>query len=141
MHSLSPCFTPKEVLLKLKGCVCYIFSSLVSISNREHWWNKEKCFLFHFTFRSWCIQMPWRIKCLNTKHILLNNLRSKHSLVIWPVYVTSKMKFFIKKFCENCGLEASSRPFLIFKESSVKRNLRRAAHWFRLILIAFPLHI
>ena len=38
-----------------------------------------------------------------------------------------KIKFFIKKFYEKCGLEASFRPFLISKEFSVKRNLRRSA--------------
>ena len=70
LRSLSPCFTPKEVLLKLKGCVRYIFSSLVSMSNKEHLWNRKKCFLFHFesSFRSWDnqifkfsdIPMSWR---------------------------------------------------------------------------------
>ena len=92
LRSLSPCFTPKEVLLKLKGCVHYIFSSLVSMSNREHLWNKEKCFLSHFksSFCSWDNQILIFhifkchdiIKCLNMKHIFLNNLRSKHSLVM-----------------------------------------------------------
>ena len=32
-----------------------------------------------------------------------------------------KMQFFIKKVYQKCGLETSSRPFLIFKESSVRR--------------------
>ena len=32
-----------------------------------------------------------------------------------------KIIFFIKKFYEKSGPETSSRPFLIFKESSVKR--------------------
>ena len=45
---------------------------------------------------------------------------------IWPVYVILQNKFLIKKFYEKCGLETSSRPFLIFKESFVKRNLRRS---------------
>ena len=31
-----------------------------------------------------------------------------------------KTNFFIKKFYEKCSLETSSRPFIIFKESSVK---------------------
>ena len=43
----------------------------------------------------------------NTKHILPNNLWSKQS------------QFFINKFYKKCGLEASSRPFLIFKESPI----------------------
>ena len=36
------------------------------------------------------------------------------------------MKHFIKSIYEKYGLEASSRPFLIFKEFPVKRNLRRS---------------
>ena len=39
---------------------------------------------------------------------------------IWPVYAILQNNFFIKKFYEKCGLETSSRPFLIFRESSVK---------------------
>ena len=58
----------------------------------------------------------------NTKHILLNNLGSKCSLVMkfdqFMQYY--KIIFFIKKFYEKCGLENSSRAFLIVKESSVK---------------------
>ena len=51
-------------------------------------------------------------------------LESKHCLVMkfGQFMQHYKIKFFIKKFCEKCGLETSSRPFLIFKESSVKRN-------------------
>ena len=58
----------------------------------------------------------------NTKLILLNNKGSKYSLVtkfgqfMWYY----KIKLFIKKFCTKCGLETSSRPFLIFKEFSQK---------------------
>ena len=40
---------------------------------------------------------------------------------IWPVYAILQNNFFIKKLYEKCGLETSSRPFLIFKESSLKR--------------------
>ena len=61
----------------------------------------------------------------NTKHRLLNNLGSKCSLVIkfgqFMQYLEND--FFIKKFYEKCGLETSSRPFLIFKKSSVKKIL------------------
>ena len=32
----------------VKGCVCYIFASLFCKSKIEHFWNKERCFLFHF---------------------------------------------------------------------------------------------
>ena len=37
-----------------------------------------------------------------------------------------KRKFFVKKLYKKYSLETSSRPFLIFKESSVKGNLRRS---------------
>ena len=79
----------------------------------------------------------------NTKHILLNNLGSKHSLVkkFGQFKQYYKRKFFIKKIYEKCGLETSSRPFLIFKESSAKRNLRMAAYRFRQILIVLQLYI
>ena len=41
--------------LCVKGCVRYIFASFFCMSKREHLWNKEKCFLFHFKIssRSW----------------------------------------------------------------------------------------
>ena len=45
--------------INLKGCVCYIFTSLFCMSKREHFWRKEKCFLFHFknSFRPWDSQI------------------------------------------------------------------------------------
>ena len=63
-------------------------------------------------------------QALNMKHILLNNFRSEHSLAMkfGQFMYNYKINFFIKKFYEKCGLETSSRPFLNFKESSVKRN-------------------
>ena len=128
--------------MSFKGCVRHIFTSLFCMSKREDLWNKEKCFLFHFErfFRSWDNQI-WNfqifkchdvIKCLSMKHktrfIELLEEQTQSGNEIWPVYVTLQDRFFfIKKFCEKCGLETSSRPFLIFKESSVKRNLRRSA--------------
>ena len=69
------------------------------------------------------------IKCLsiNMKHILLNNLESIHSLVIrfgqFTLYYQRQIA--IKKLCEKCGPESSSKLFLIFKESFTKRNLKR----------------
>ena len=60
-----------------KDFVHYIFASLF-MSKREHLWNKEKCFLFHFesSFRSWGNQILTFqifkchdvIKCLIMKH-------------------------------------------------------------------------
>ena len=34
-----------------------------------------------------------------------------------------------------------NRPFLIFKESSMKKNLRRSVCWFGQILIVLPIYI
>ena len=55
---------------------------------------------------------PW-----NTKHILLNNMGSKDSLVMkfGQFMQYYNINFFIKTFYEECGLETSSRLFLIFK--------------------------
>ena len=68
----------KVIVEHFKGCICYIFASLVSMSNREHLWNKKKSFLFHFQsfFHSWDNQiLNFRIfkcheviKCLSMKH-------------------------------------------------------------------------
>ena len=62
------------------------------------------------------------VQAWNTKHILLNNLRSKRSLLMkfGQFMYYYKRKFFIKKLYGTCELETSSRLFLIFKESSVK---------------------
>ena len=78
----------------------------------------------------------------NTKHIL-NNLGGKRSLVMkFDQFVQYyKTIFFIKNFYEKCGLETNSRPFSIFKESSVKKILWRSACWFGQILIDLLLHI
>ena len=134
----------------LKGCVRYISASSFYMSKREHLWNKEKYFLFHFQIssRSWDfrysnIMTSSNAQAWDTKHVLLNNLGSKRSLVMkYGQFVKyHKINFFIKKFYEKCGLETSSRPFLIFKESSVKKIPWRLACWFRQILIDLLLHI
>ena len=102
-------------LTLFKVCVHYIFASMIFMSNREHLWNKEECFLFHFesSFRFWGNQiLTFQIfKChdvsnaqtWNTRHILLNNLGSRHSLVMkfGQFMQYYKTKFFIKKFCET----------------------------------------
>ena len=52
------------------------------------------------------------------KYILLNNLRSKHSLLMKldQFMSYSKRNNFIEKFCKNCGLKTCSRPFCDGKE-------------------------
>ena len=86
--------------------------------------TRKNDFFFHFesSFRSLDNQILTFqifechdvITCLSMKHTLLNNLGSKHSLVIkfgqYMQYYT--IKFFIEKFYEKCGLETSRRPFL-----------------------------
>ena len=48
------------------------------------------------------------------------SLESKHSLVMkFGQFLHYKREIFIKNFYEKCGLKSSSRPFLIFKESSL----------------------
>ena len=125
-------------------CVCYIFASLCCIPKGEYLRNKEKCFLFHFesSSRSWdnqCLtfyifKYHDVIKCpsMKLKHILVNNLGSKHTLEMkfGQVIQYYKINFFIKKFYEKFNLETSSKPFLIFKKSSVKKILWRSACWF-----------
>ena len=43
-----PKITQNDSADAFKGCVRYIFASLFCMSKREHFWNKEKCFLFNF---------------------------------------------------------------------------------------------
>ena len=50
-------------------------------------------------------------------------------------------KIFIEYFYEKCGQGTSSRPFLNFEESSVKKDLRKSACWFGQILIDLLLYI
>ena len=59
-----------------------------------------------------------------TRNILLNNLGSKRSLVMkfGQFMQFYKIIFFIEKLYENCGLETSSRPFLIFKGFLCKKD-------------------
>ena len=54
------------------------------------------------------------------KYVLLNNLGSKHSLLMKFDQFMSyyKRKNFIKKLHENCGPKASSTPFCVCKELS-----------------------
>ena len=107
-------------------------------------------FLLHLrdpNFRVPELLFLWRhqISKEETKSILLNNLESKLSLVMKVGKFMSyyKRKIFIKKKKkEKYGLETSSGPFLIFKESSVKRNACwKSACWFWYILIVLLLHM
>ena len=72
--------------IAVKRCVRYIFASLIFMSKREHLWNKEECFLLDleifFRFRYSNVMTSPNPQVWNTKHILLCNLGSKHSLVM-----------------------------------------------------------
>ena len=52
------------------------------------------------------------------KHILLNNLGSKRSLVMkFGQFMKNYKILLLENSAKKYGLETSSRPFLIFKES------------------------
>ena len=92
---------------------------------------------YYFSYSN--IMMSSNTHTWDIKHILLNNLGSKCSPVMkfgqfMPYY---KIIFFIEKLYEKCGLEASSRPFLIL----CKKILWRSAYWFGQILIELLLQI
>ena len=86
--------------------------------------NEDKCFLFHFkpifvlensTFSNFMITLNAYAK--NKKYISVNNLGSKHSLLVKFGQFMSyhKSKNFIKIFCKNCGLKISSRPLCLHR--------------------------
>ena len=97
-----------SLFVLLQGCVRYIFASLFCMYKREYLWNKEKCYLLHFesSFRSWDNQIS-TFQVLNVMassnsqewNILLNNLRSKCSLVMkfGQFMQYYKNKFFYQK--------------------------------------------
>ena len=70
----------------------------------------------------WIFKFYEFIKCLSIKQeiILLNNLGSKHSLLMkFGLFMSNyKRKMFTKKFYINCDLKTSSRLFCVCKELS-----------------------
>ena len=66
----------------------------------------------------------------NKKHILLNNLGSKHSVVMkFGQFIQCyKRKFFIKKLYKKCGLETSSRPFFNFQRILCKKKSEKVCN-------------
>ena len=55
-----------------------------------------------------------------TRNIILNNLGSKHSLLMKFGQLMSycKSEKIIKNVCKNCDLKTSSRPFCVCKKLS-----------------------
>ena len=117
-------------LEKIKSCVRYIFASLFFKSKREHLSNQGKCFSFHFKsfsrprknkflefqiFKFHNVIMP-KHKTRNTFYKY--NFKSEHSLLMKFGQFMShyKRKNLIQKFCKNCSLKTSSRPFCVCKE-------------------------
>ena len=95
-----------------------------NVPKGEHLWNNEKYFLFYFesSFRSWWRhQMPKR-ETRNTFYWITWEVNQ-----VWQWNLVSLCNITKKKknqnFYRNCRLETSSRPFLLFKEFSVKRYL------------------
>ena len=108
-----------------KGYACYIFTGFFCMSKREHLWNKEKCFLFHFkssccswhnqlwTYYVFHIMMSSNAKVWNTKHMVLNNLGSKHHLLIkfGQFMQYYKIFFFSKNSTKNVARKLVPGPF------------------------------
>ena len=94
-----------------KGYLRYIFTNLLSMPKREHLWNKEKCFLFHFksSFRSLdnkilnfqIFKCHGVIKCLCMEHethfIEKIGKKAQSDSEIWPMYVTLQNEIFYKE--------------------------------------------
>ena len=94
----------------------------------------------HFRYSN--IMTSSNAQAWNTKHILLNNLGRKCSLVMkFGQFMQLQNDFFIKKFYEKYGLENSPRPFLISKKSSLEKILWESRCWFGQILIDLILRI
>ena len=116
----------------LKDCVHYIFRSSFGKSKGGHFWNKRKCCetrenLFYFTSKSllfleiikfWLfrysnVMTSSIVQAWNTKLILLNNLGSKHSLVIkfdQFIHITKEI-FISKNSIKNETWKLFSCPF------------------------------
>ena len=66
----------------------------------------------------------------------MNNLESKHSISMkFGQFMSySKRNRFIKKFCKNCSLKTSSRPFWVCKELSTA-SIGRWNFWSNLLIL------
>ena len=127
------CFVcPKESYCKTRKNAFYLTSKALLVL--------EIIKFQHFRYSD--IMTSSNAQAWNTKQIL-NNLGSKRSLVMkfGQFMQYYKIFFLIKKLYKKCGLETSSRPFLIFTESSVKNILWRSVCWFGQILIDLLLQI
>ena len=77
------------------------------------------------------------IKCLgiNKKYISLNNLGSKHSLLMnFGQFMSYYKRKNFKKFYKNCGLKTSSRVFCVCKELSTT-SVRKWSFWSKQLIL------
>ena len=125
----------KESTYNTNRNVFYFISSFFLILKQSTYETKK--YVFYCTLKAlfilevikfWNVQI---FKCQShqmlkheTQNILLNNLGSKHSVI-------TKEKILSKNSMKN----------MAWKESCIKRNLRRLAWWFEQILIVLLLHI
>ena len=114
--------------------------------------TRKFLFLFHFesSVRSWDNQiMPFQIfeyhdviKCLSMKH---ETWTYEVNTVSWwnlaSLCNITKENFSLKNFMKNVAWKLVPDPIWIFKESSVKRNLRRPMCRFGQFLIVLLIHI
>ena len=123
--------------------VCNIFASLVIGLNESTCQIKKNIFnllqnLFSFlrklNFRILHFQILWRKK--NKKYLSLNNLESKHSVLMKFGQFMShyKRKNFIKKFSRSCSQKTSSRPFYVCKELSTA-SIGKWNFWSKLLIL------
>ena len=109
------CFT------SLKESTCEIWKNVFYFTSKALFVSRKSNFIILD------IQISWRHQILKHKtrnNILLNNLGSKHSLLIKFGQFMSyyKREKFIKKYYKNCDLKTSSRPFCVCKELSITSN-------------------
>ena len=71
-------FWGQEFWVIKEGCICCIFASFYCMPKREHLWNTEKYFLFHFESSS----RSRDNQILNFQMFKCHELGSKHSLAV-----------------------------------------------------------
>ena len=102
----------------------YIFASLFWMAKGEHFWNKKRCFLFHFktSFCSWDNQiLIFQIfKCHNViKWLSMKHETHHHFANLCNI---TKEIFLSKTFYEKYGLKTSYRPFFNFQRILCKND-------------------
>ena len=120
--------------LSLKESTCKTRKNVFFISVQK---------LFSFSrksnFRNLNIQVSWRhqmpkYKTINTFYWITWKVNTVcYVNKIWSVIPYYKNKNFMKKFCKNCDLETSSRPFCVCKELSTT-SIGKRNFWSKLLI-------